>query len=179
MFKIDWNKYNSQIKNSLTSEMISEETTQEELTGKKNVKESLADKLSHTEEQDQLGLLQEYFRKLISSIMGLEPEDIEPDIPLSSMGLDSLMAIELKNRVNIELGVNLNLVRYMEETDINQLSSELKEQIPKLLDKSANVANAKVKTSTEKSEEEKARDLLAGLDNLSEEELDKLLKEMN
>jgi acyl transferase domain-containing protein/acyl-CoA synthetase (AMP-forming)/AMP-acid ligase II/acyl carrier protein/NAD(P)-dependent dehydrogenase (short-subunit alcohol dehydrogenase family)/SAM-dependent methyltransferase len=179
VFKIDWNKYNSQIKNSLTSEMISEETTQEELTGKKNVKESLADKLSHTEEQDQLGLLQEYFRKLISSIMGLEPEDIEPDIPLSSMGLDSLMAIELKNRVNIELGVNLNLVRYMEETDINQLSSELKEQIPKLLDKSANVANAKVKTSTEKSEEEKARDLLAGLDNLSEEELDKLLKEMN
>lgn len=179
VFKIDWNKYNSQVKNSLTFEMLSGETIHEESTGKKNVKESLADKLSHTDDQDQIGLLQEYFRKLISSIMGLEPEDIEPDIPLSSMGLDSLMAIELKNRVNIELGVNLNLVRYMEETDINQLSSELKEQIPKLLDKSTTDANTKVKSSMDKSEEEKARDLLAGLDNLTEEELDKLLKEMN
>jgi NAD(P)-dependent dehydrogenase (short-subunit alcohol dehydrogenase family)/acyl carrier protein len=179
IYKIDWNKYNSSTDNPLSAEMKGDELHEDDSGTKKVVKESLAEKLSHSDEHDQTSLLQNYFRNLISSIMGLEPEDIEPDIPLSSMGLDSLMAIELKNKVNMELGVNLNLVRYMEETDINQLSSELKEQIPEMLSKAG---KAPMQASTEEltpTESEKARELLADLDNLSEEELDKLLKEMN
>ena len=179
VFKVNWSKYNAAVSNSLTCELTTEESGDGTSSVKKSAKESLAEKLSHTEVKDQSALLQDYFRNLISSIMGLEPEDIEPDIPLSSMGLDSLMAIELKNRVNLELGVNLNLVRYMEETDINRLSEELKEQIPALMSKSGLSTPKEEAAPKAPTESDKARDLLANLDELSEEELDKLLKEMN
>ncbi|MBX7043513.1 MAG: SDR family NAD(P)-dependent oxidoreductase, partial [Ignavibacteria bacterium] len=179
VFKVNWSRYNAAVSNSLTCELTSEEAGDGTSSAKKKAKESLAEKLSHTEVKDQSALLQDYFRNLISSIMGLEPEDIEPDIPLSSMGLDSLMAIELKNRVNLELGVNLNLVRYMEETDINRLSEELKEQIPTLMSRSGLSASKETAVPKAPTESDKARDILANLDELSEEELDKLLKEMN
>lgn len=179
IFRMNWSRYYSVTGNSLSADLAGEVADNGADAEVIIRKETLAEKLSHTEEKDQTEILQEYFKNLISSIMGLEPEDIEPDIPLSSMGLDSLMAIELKNKVNLELGVNLNLVRYMEETDINQLSKELREQIPELLKRAgkndAEVPPADVRHSDGK----KARDILADLDNLSEEELDKLLKEMN
>ena len=85
------------------------------------------------------------------------------------------MAIELKNRVNIELGVDLNLVKYMESTNILSLADELK----KILSETKNTEHIKIgdlKFHVAKiSEEEKARNLLEDIDNLSEEEIEKLL----
>ncbi len=178
IYRIDWEKYNSNMGRSLTSDLtFSSQKTGDE-TRAASAKAGLAEKLLQSVESDQIIYLQDYFRSLISSIMGLDPEDIEPDIPLSSMGLDSLMAIELKNRVNKELGVNLNLVRYMEDTDIIQLSEELRGQIPEML-ASKQREEAVVQEARTATEGDKARDLLAEIENLSEEELDKLLREMD
>ncbi|MBS1551819.1 MAG: SDR family NAD(P)-dependent oxidoreductase, partial [Bacteroidetes bacterium] len=141
-------------------------------------KESFVNRLKNSPAEKHRQMLIDYFRNLISGIMGLEPEELDEDQPLNSVGLDSLMAIELKNKVNLELGVDLNLVRYMEETNILRLAEELNEQLSKILsadDQTGRSLNAKKNIS----EEDKARDLLANLDNLTEEELEQLLKEMN
>ena len=140
--------------------------------------DSFINKLKNSPAEKHNELLIEYFQKLISGIMGLDPEDLDTEQPLNSVGLDSLMAIELKNKVNIELGVDLNLVRYMEETNIIRLAEELREQLPKIL-KSDMKDNIPESGKKELTEEDKARDLLANLDDLTEEELEQLLKEMN
>jgi len=170
---IDWNKFNEVFRHPFINELISfDKNNKEKADGKKDfifqIKNSPEEK--HTE------LLTKYFQNLISRIMGMEPDELEVETPLNMMGLDSLMAIELKNKVNIELGVDLNLVRYMEETNILQLAEELKEQLPKILNKKSTIEKDNGKA--EMKQDGKTRDLLGKLDNLSEEELEQLLNEM-
>ena len=144
-----------------------------------SVKKDFITVLKESPKENHKQLLEGYFQNLISQIMGLEPEDLDIDQPLNTFGMDSLMAIELKNKVNIELGADLNLVRYMEEINIIKLSEELEEQLPNIFNKMNSAESDADNMNVMKTEEDKARDLLENIDNLTEEELEQLLKEMN
>jgi acyl transferase domain-containing protein len=64
-------------------------------------KQSLLQTLIGSEHETRITLLHQTLREIIASILGLDnPEDIKLDTGLFSLGLDSLMAVEIRNRIH-------------------------------------------------------------------------------
>jgi acyl transferase domain-containing protein/thioesterase domain-containing protein/NADP-dependent 3-hydroxy acid dehydrogenase YdfG/acyl carrier protein len=69
-------------------------------------------------------LVQDYIRQELARIMGIEPASLETDQPLSTFGLDSLLALELKNNLEGRLDFTLPMAKLMEGPSITSLAAE-------------------------------------------------------
>jgi malonyl CoA-acyl carrier protein transacylase len=183
-FNVDWKRFEEKNYSKQMSEFVSvllndekkdNDGIKEKKTGTKKI--NIIDEIRNAPAEDHNRLLTTYFQKLISGILGLKDTDLDAETPLNAIGLDSLMAIELKNKVNMELGVDLNLVRYMEDTNIIKLAKELEEHLTKKLNDGAMNNGWDKNLQHEVSEEDSARELLDNLENMSEEEIERLLNE--
>ncbi|MDI1475029.1 type I polyketide synthase [Polyangium sp. y55x31] len=67
----------------------------------------LKDRLSSLSEAEQTRALLELVRKEVSTVMGRQASAIEPDRPLQELGLDSLMALDLRNRLGAATALRL------------------------------------------------------------------------
>jgi acyl transferase domain-containing protein len=61
----------------------------------------------------------------VGAVLGLSPSQLDAATPLVQFGLDSLMAVELKNRIERDGGPPLPLVRYLDGSDITGLASTM------------------------------------------------------
>jgi NAD(P)-dependent dehydrogenase (short-subunit alcohol dehydrogenase family)/acyl carrier protein len=71
------------------------------------------------------GLLETFVRTELAKVLELEPEDLPLDQPLNTVGLDSLMALELKNRVESSLAISLPIVTLIQGPTVTQLAEDL------------------------------------------------------
>jgi myxalamid-type polyketide synthase MxaE and MxaD len=69
---------------------------------------TVRDELLALEPEKRGDLLTAYLQKAVAQIMKLDPRRVEPSKPLGLMGVDSLMALELRNRLEADLGVPLS-----------------------------------------------------------------------
>ncbi|MEQ8790735.1 MAG: amino acid adenylation domain-containing protein [Pirellulaceae bacterium] len=74
-------------------------------------------------------MLVAYFTEQLATIMGLEPDDFDVVAPLNTLGLDSLMAIELKNKIESRLKVVLPVARFMEGPSVTTLAQAVAESM--------------------------------------------------
>jgi amino acid adenylation domain-containing protein len=58
----------------------------------------------------------------IAGVLGSRAEDLDLDVPLPALGLDSLMALEANDQLTRQLSVSLPLVAFIEGRDINGLT---------------------------------------------------------
>ncbi len=63
-----------------------------------------------------------------AQVLGIKNYQIDIHKPLNEMGLDSLMSIELRNRIQSQLEVDVPITKFMEGITIAALSNELNEQ---------------------------------------------------
>lgn len=140
------------------------------------------DLLLSTEPSARAQLLVDYLRETASRILGLGQTALDPRRPLNAMGLDSLMAIELKNAIQTKLGIVLPVSVIVGGPSI----AELVVQMLGLLNEQAQDGSASVSfnvnpehlTQNHSLGVEEAEQLLAALDELSSEQIDRLLAEM-
>ncbi|MEW6733887.1 MAG: beta-ketoacyl synthase N-terminal-like domain-containing protein [Acidobacteriota bacterium] len=72
---------------------------------------SCAQLLAHLPEERQ-SLLQSYLREEIATIMRIPPAKLDSEILYKDLGLESLMAIEMRNRIKFKFGVTIHLEEF-------------------------------------------------------------------
>jgi acyl carrier protein len=99
-----------------------------ELTAKVGVSsfdESLSDRLATLDPETALALLVAVVTEETGGILRLPAGDIDPARPLSQLGMDSLMAVELRLALENRLRIDLPLMSLAEGTSIASLATRL------------------------------------------------------
>ena len=89
----------------------------------------LIDALMAVEPSERRTFLQKHIQEQLARVLGTSPSKVDVDKPLISLGLDSLMAVEIGNRMQSELGVSIPPVKFMEGLTTAGMAQYLVEQL--------------------------------------------------
>jgi len=74
-------------------------------------------------------LLEVYLRDRLARAIGASPIRIDTQQPLRNLGLDSLIAVDVRNRISADFGVNIPLTTFMQGASIKSLAAHTAEQL--------------------------------------------------
>jgi short-subunit dehydrogenase/aryl carrier-like protein len=121
-------------------------------------------------EEERTGLIAAFLQQELARVLEIETDSLDVDAPLTHVGLDSLMALEVKNRVETTHGIELPVVGLIEDPTITNLATQVAGLI---------AGRGAEATSDRAQESEEAAaataDILETLDELSDREVDALL----
>ena len=112
-----------------------------------------------------LQLIEDHVLACAGQVLGLDAESMDRQQPLSEMGMDSLMAVELRNTLRRSIGKQLPATLLFDYPTVTALSRHLANEVL--------VAEEPAATPVEAAE----FDLLESIENLSEEEVDRAFGE--
>jgi acyl carrier protein len=65
--------------------------------------------------------LRAYLHTEAARVLGFAPSKLDAEAPLSSFGFDSLMAVQLKNRIEADLGLVIPMIQFLQGPSVEQL----------------------------------------------------------
>ena len=74
-------------------------------------------------------LLESYLIELLAEVLSIAPDGINSQEPLSTLGLDSLKVFELKNRISLDLEVEVSVADFFEGMSTRSLTSKILAQM--------------------------------------------------
>jgi len=126
-----------------------------------------------------LQLLRSYLSEQVARVLGLSASRLDLEQSLGNLGLDSLMAVELKNRIAVDLGVNVPMVKFLQGPSVTQAATQILDQIAAETSvPSTPPAPAAAPHQEEYKNGAANGQLLATIDQLSDEEVNSLLTAM-
>jgi len=132
--------------------------------------ETILDQLAEAPASERLDLLQAYVQRQVALVLGLSQMP-DPQQGLTDIGMDSLMAVELSNRLRAGIGQPLPTTLAFEYPTIRVLTRYLVEEVLDLGTAETAVSENKPDVITEA--------ILDEIDGLSDSEIeDSLLKEL-
>lgn len=195
VMKLDWNlltQYYQQITQLPLARHMAQETANNQQSSGEQVAaaSSIIENLRNTDRSEWQQLLEQYVSRHVSTVLGLPIARLDIQQPMTSIGLDSLMAIELKNRLEHELDLRIPIVTFLQGPSIAQFAAQIKDQLAEkiqpvqLTESTTSQMQTITETTLERPEvhqvlqQEEAETLLSQLDQLSEQEVDALLNRM-
>jgi acyl carrier protein len=69
--------------------------------------------------------LERYLSQVLADVLGLSPAQVHPQRPLKRQGIDSLMAVEVRTRVQRDLGTLLPIAKMLSGQSVADMADEL------------------------------------------------------
>jgi hypothetical protein len=141
-----------------------------------------AEELLNTSPDERKRLVVEYLGERVSRVLGLTKSELDVQRPLRTMGIDSLMAVEAKNRIEVDLRVIIPLVSILEgptilqlaDLVIDRLAQNLKSSVPVPREQGPN-GHLSRNSLPDIIDSENASRLLDDIGELSDGDVDRLL----
>jgi acyl carrier protein len=170
VMRMDWQKVAKSLSTTELSQMLSAlagMSTLEQQAGEEGSR--IREVLLQAKPLEREEVIQTYIREQVARVLGASASKLDSDRPLNELGLDSLMGVELKNRVESELTLSLPMRELMQSPTINSLSKAILGQL---------TTPASAPEATSSLAQETTEQLSARIAQLSDDEVNSLLNEM-
>jgi acyl transferase domain-containing protein/NADPH:quinone reductase-like Zn-dependent oxidoreductase/NAD(P)-dependent dehydrogenase (short-subunit alcohol dehydrogenase family)/acyl carrier protein len=134
--------------------------------------ESPQDAILKLDAESRIPFLIGYLQSQIAKVLRLPSTqecDIDAQKSLNRLGIDSLMTVELRNRIEFDLRISMPVIKLLQRPTITQLANQIVSMLP------TQTAAAPGKETARESGPEHTTKVLAQLDTLSETSLDQLI----
>ena len=106
----------------LLEDVVGEEEDPSTRPGASQVDHAFRRQLLSTDLDTRKSMLCDYFTDELARIVGLEPSELDAQQPLNTLGIDSLMAVELKTNLETRLAIDLPMAQFLEGPSVTSLA---------------------------------------------------------
>lgn len=139
------------------------------------------DMVAATAEEQRPGLIEEFISEQLSRVLRIDVEELDIHQSLGNLGIDSLMAVELRNHVQASLGIVIPVAQLLQDPSISQLAQGILDQLddaPSPVSQVAVTAEAVGAKDAGPHEGLIAKQALEKLDTMSDSEVEAMLNQM-
>jgi acyl transferase domain-containing protein/NAD(P)-dependent dehydrogenase (short-subunit alcohol dehydrogenase family)/acyl carrier protein len=126
--------------------------------------------------------IREILAELLSEILRLPPEKIDPGLSLLNMGIDSLMAMETQVAIDKRIGIKVSVLELMKGSSMDDLARRLADMLAAETLRGPDAAAAPVRPDEPDDAErfiQTTAGLLARIDQLSDDEIEEEIRKLS
>jgi len=91
--------------------------------------QDLAKRLAGTTHEKRKGILVSALSQMMGKIVGVSKDKVDVELPVTRMGLDSLMANQIRSWLTTQTGIDFTLMQIMQGPSIEELAEEIAQKI--------------------------------------------------
>jgi phthiocerol/phenolphthiocerol synthesis type-I polyketide synthase C len=130
---VDWARWRSELRQGLNPPLIADllrAAVGKPAAGDASGREaSLNDALRRAGRQERQRLLESYLRDQVASKLGLTSSRLDIQLPLDHLGVDSLIAVELRSQIERDLGIVVPVVQLLDGPSVARLADWLGDRL--------------------------------------------------
>jgi len=126
-------------------------------------------------------LIEQFISEQLSRVLRIDVNELDLHQSLGNLGIDSLMAVELRNHVQASLGIVIPVAQLLQDPSISQLAEGILQQLddaPVAVPQVAVTAHGVESQAASAEEELSAEQALEKLDAMSDSEIEAMLSQM-
>jgi len=108
---------------------LGKQTNEDTDTASGSETEGILQKLRAADPTEYITLVMSHLAGIVARTLRIEQARLDVEAPLNTLGMDSMIAIELKNRIEQSMGITISVVDLLQGTTVSQLATQVVQQL--------------------------------------------------